>query len=89
MLSFFSSYYWVDRFAGTKYNQVEENEIIQRTIFYVQQTLKDSERGHDWFHVWRVYRQANLIAAYEPGDKLVIRLGALLQDIADSQISGG
>jgi uncharacterized protein len=68
---------------------VENDEIIQRTIIYVRHTLKDSERGHDWSHIWRVYRQANLIAAHEPGDKLVIRLGALLHDIADSKFHEG
>ena len=68
---------------------MEEHEIIQRTITYVQHTLKDTERGHDWLHVWRVYRQADLISTHEPGDKLVIRLGALLHDIADSKFHQG
>jgi len=68
---------------------MEENEILQRTIFYVQQTLKDSERGHDWFHILRVYRQADLISLSEPGDKQVIRLAALLHDIADSKFHMG
>lgn len=68
---------------------MEENEMVQRTISYVQQTLQHSEKGHDWLHILRVYRQANFIANYEPGNKLVVALGALLHDIADSKFHGG
>lgn len=68
---------------------MEENDIIDQTITFVRQTLKDSEKGHDWFHILRVYGLANRIAAIEPGDKLVIQLAALLHDIADSKFHGG
>lgn len=68
---------------------MEEKEIVEATINHVKHVLKDSERGHDWFHVLRVYRQANLIALNEPGNKLVIKLAALLHDIADSKFHQG
>ena len=58
-------------------------EIIQNTIQFVKEMLKDAEAGHDWFHTERVWKLAQKIALKEGGDSLIIQLGALLHDIAD------
>lgn len=66
------------------------NQIIENTIAFVKKGLKDAEGGHDWFHVYRVYQNAVKIAATESDtDKTVIRLAALLHDIADSKFHNG
>lgn len=66
------------------------NQIIENTIAFVKKELKDAEGGHDWFHVYRVYQNAVKIAATESDtDKTVIRLAALLHDIADSKFHNG
>ncbi|ARN70249.1 phosphohydrolase [Nonlabens tegetincola] len=64
--------------------------IIEQTISFVKSELHDAEGGHDWFHIERVWRNAQLIAAQENDcDKLVVELGALLHDIADSKFHDG
>lgn len=64
-------------------------EIIQNTIIFVKNELKDAEGGHDWFHIERVYKNALLISENEEGDKMVVSLGSLLHDIADSKFHNG
>lgn len=63
--------------------------IIQQTVAFVQNELKEAEGGHDWFHIYRVWRNAKHIASGETADTLVVELGALLHDIADSKFHNG
>jgi uncharacterized protein len=65
------------------------SSIIQITIEYVKTTLKNSEGGHDWFHIERVWKNALLIAKEEECDLELVQLAALLHDIADSKFHGG
>jgi uncharacterized protein len=64
-------------------------ETINKTIFFVQNTLKNAEGGHDWWHIHRVWTNAKLIAQTEQADLLTIELAALLHDIADSKFNNG
>lgn len=66
-----------------------DNIIINKTVDFVQQTLKDAEGGHDWWHIHRVWKNAKLIAETEQADLLVVELAALLHDIADSKFHNG
>lgn len=69
---------------------MESSSIIDKTINYVQQTLKNSEGGHDWWHTHRVYLNAQKIASGELEiDTEVVLLAALLHDIADSKFHNG
>lgn len=63
--------------------------MIQQTIEYVKSELKDAEGGHDWWHIYRVWKTAKQIAASEAVDNQVVELGALLHDIADSKFHDG
>ncbi|QCE41058.1 HD domain-containing protein [Psychroserpens sp. NJDZ02] len=65
------------------------HDLIEATKDFVKETLKDAESGHDWFHIERVYKNALLIAKGETVDLLVVSLGALLHDIADSKFHNG
>lgn len=67
----------------------EEEKLIQKTKDFVKVRLQNAEGGHDWFHIERVYKNALLIAEGEKVDKLVVRLAALLHDIADYKFTGG
>ncbi|WP_291274040.1 HD domain-containing protein [Flavobacterium sp.] len=62
---------------------------IDNTIVFVKNKLKEAEGGHDWFHIERVYKNALLIAQTEICNLTVIKLGALLHDIADSKFHDG
>lgn len=64
-------------------------KIIENTISFVQETLKDAEGGHDWFHILRVLNNSKLIADTEEVNLLIVQLGALLHDIADSKFHNG
>lgn len=63
--------------------------IIDKTILFVKEKLQDAEGGHDWFHIERVFKNAVLIAQEEVCDVTVVKLGALLHDIADSKFHEG
>ena len=64
-------------------------QIINNTILFVKNQLTHAEGGHDWFHIERVYKNALLIAEEEECDLTVVKLAALLHDIADSKFHGG
>ncbi|MBP6558147.1 MAG: HD domain-containing protein [Flavobacterium sp.] len=63
--------------------------IIDKTILFVKEKLENAEGGHDWFHIERVYKNSILIAQEEACDLTVVKLGALLHDIADSKFHDG
>ncbi len=64
-------------------------DLIHNTILFVKQKLEYAEGGHDWFHIERVYKNALLIAQGEVCDVNVVKLAALLHDIADSKFHDG
>ena len=64
-------------------------ELISKTISFVKAKLENAEGGHDWFHIERVLKNAVLIAKNEDCDVTVVKLGALLHDIADSKFHEG
>lgn len=64
-------------------------ELISKTISFVKAKLENAEGGHDWFHIERVFKNAVLIAKNEDCDVTVVKLGALLHDIADSKFHEG
>ena len=68
---------------------MSNHALIEATKTFVKENLKDAEGGHDWFHIERVYKNALLIAKGEAVDLLVVTLGALLHDIADSKFHNG
>jgi len=67
----------------------KEETIIERTIDFVKITLQHAEGGHDWFHIYRVWKNAIALAKGEKADLFVVQLSALLHDIADSKFHGG
>ncbi|MEI6754617.1 MAG: HD domain-containing protein [Paludibacter sp.] len=68
---------------------MSNERIIEQTIAFVKQTLEEAEGGHDWWHIYRVWQLSKLIAGTENVSLLVVELGALLHDIADSKFNNG
>jgi len=64
-------------------------ELINKTISFVKAKLENAEGGHDWFHIERVFKNAVLIAKNEDCNVIVVKLSALLHDIADSKFHEG
>ncbi|PJJ80229.1 HD domain-containing protein [Mucilaginibacter auburnensis] len=68
---------------------MEQNFIVEKTVAFVKETLKDAEGGHDWQHIERVYNNAKNIAETEDANQLVVELAALLHDIAEPKFNNG
>jgi len=68
---------------------MNQNEIIKRTADYVKSRLSGEGSGHDWWHVYRVWKTAVEICKKEGADLFVVQLAALLHDIADWKFHSG
>jgi len=69
--------------------ETTNDSIISIIAGIVRERMEGAEGGHDWWHVYRVWRLARTIAKSEPADMLVVELAALLHDIADAKFHGG
>ncbi len=68
---------------------MNKKNVITATIDFVKKTLVNAEGGHDWWHIYRVWKTAKQIAQTENVDSFIVELGALLHDIADSKFNDG
>jgi uncharacterized protein len=66
-----------------------QETIIEKTVMFVKEVLAEAEGGHDWWHIYRVWKLSKHIAKSENVDLFVVELGALLHDIADSKFYNG
>lgn len=68
---------------------MSQKNLVENTILFVKETLKNAEGGHDWFHIERVLNNSRNIAEKENANLQIVELGALLHDIADSKFHDG
>jgi uncharacterized protein len=69
---------------------VTNKEIIQETKEFVEAKFTGEGTGHDWWHMYRVWKLAKHISKSEPeADTFIVELGALLHDIADWKFNDG
>lgn len=68
---------------------MEHDKLITETVRFVKETLKNAEGGHDWWHIYRVWKLSEKIATGEKADLIVVALAALLHDIADAKFNNG
>jgi len=68
---------------------MNQKAVIQKTANFVKEVLSDSESGHDWWHIYRVWNLSKYIAQAENVDNFTVELGALLHDIADPKFHNG
>lgn len=68
---------------------MDKKTIIQKTEDFVKEVLYNAEGGHDWWHIYRVWKTAKYIAGTENVDLFIVELGVLLHDIADSKFYDG
>lgn len=66
-----------------KYAIMNEEIIIEKTIEFVKKSFLNAKPSHDFFHVERVYNMAVYIWEKEGANLLIVKLWALLHDIAD------
>lgn len=65
------------------------NSIIDKTRQYVEDRLSGEGSGHDWWHIFRVWKLAGKLADSEKADRTIVDLSALLHDIADWKFHDG
>lgn len=68
---------------------MNKKAIIEKTAEYVRKKLGGEGSGHDWWHVYRVWKNAVHICKKEKADLFVVEIAALLHDIADWKFHGG
>ncbi|RKY98225.1 MAG: phosphohydrolase [Candidatus Hydrothermota bacterium] len=69
---------------------MDKERVIKQTAEFVRKRLEGEPTGHDWWHVYRVWKMAVKIAENERDvDLFIVQLGALLHDIADWKFHGG
>jgi uncharacterized protein len=68
---------------------MNEEKIIAKTLAFVKEKLQHDTTGHDFEHIYRVYKLANYIAKKEKANPFIVALTALLHDIADWKFNGG
>ena len=62
---------------------MNQQDIIQKTAEYIQQEFSDDSSGHDWWHIYRVWKSALAICEIEKADAFIVQLAALLHDLDD------
>jgi uncharacterized protein len=69
---------------------MQKSEIIEKTKAYVKNHLEGESSGHDWWHIYRVWKLALHIAQQEEVvDLFIVQIAALLHDIGDPKLHGG
>ncbi len=69
---------------------LDKTEIIEKTLEHVKKVMQGEGSGHDFWHVYRVWKNAlNILQYYPDADSLVVECAALLHDIADWKFNGG
>jgi len=64
--------------------------LVDEVAAAVRKAMEGEGSGHDWWHVWRVWRLAERIGRTEKkADRTVVALGALLHDLGDWKFHGG
>jgi uncharacterized protein len=66
-----------------------QQAVIDKTVEYVRQSLSSDQTGHDWWHIYRVWKTAIYLAEQEQANLYVVQLAALLHDIADWKFHEG
>jgi len=66
---------------------MNKEEIINNTIVFVKLKLQGDSSGHDWWHIYRVWKMAIHLAEKEGAMQFETQLAALLHDLADWKLS--
>lgn len=62
---------------------MNQTDIIQKTAEFIRKEFSDDSSGHDWWHIYRVWKNAIAICKIEKADEFIVELAALLHDLDD------
>jgi len=68
---------------------MQPDTIIDTTAEFIKAKFSGESSGHDWWHIYRVWKNALFIAKHEKADIYVVQLAALLHDVADWKFNDG
>jgi HD superfamily phosphodiesterase len=68
---------------------MDKEAILKKTEEHIKGILSGEGSGHDWWHVYRVWRNSVYIGKNEDVDLFVVQLAALLHDISDWKFNDG
>jgi uncharacterized protein len=63
------------------------DETIQQTVNYIKQEFQGDSSGHDWWHIYRVWKNALSLCQVEKADVFTVELAALLHDLDDWKLN--
>ncbi len=70
-------------------SKIRQKSILSATENYIRQTFETEGSGHDWWHIYRVWKLAVQIQKNEGGDLFIIEMAALLHDLDDWKLKSG
>ncbi len=65
----------------------QEENIIAETAAFVKKKLQNNFSGHDWWHIYRVWKMALFLAEKENANYFEVELAALLHDVDDWKLN--
>jgi uncharacterized protein len=68
---------------------MEQEDIINQTQEFIRKKFEGEGSGHDWWHIYRVWKNSITIGEQECANMYVVQLGTLLHDIADYKFHDG
>lgn len=68
---------------------MNEEAILKQTEEYIKNKLSGEGSGHDWWHIYCVWKNAIHIGKDENVNLFVVQLAALLHDISDWKFNDG
>ena len=77
------------KFCKVQSLSMDKEAILKQTEEYIKNKLSGEGSGHDWWHVYRVWKNAIHIGEHEKVDLFVVQLAALLHDISDWKFNDG
>ncbi|MDD4477289.1 MAG: HD domain-containing protein [Patescibacteria group bacterium] len=69
--------------------KTRNEKIISEIAKFVKKKFATETSGHDWWHIYRVWKMAKHIGKKESADMFIVELAALLHDIADWKFNNG
>ena len=68
---------------------VAQSALIERVAAQIRRRFVGESSGHDWYHIQRVWKLTQQVAAQEGAKREIAELGALVHDIADWKFCAG
>jgi len=66
-----------------------KHQLLDKTREFVKQRLQNTESGHDWLHIERVYQNSLQLIESISCNKTIVLVAVLVHDLNDSKFNAG